>query len=136
MRHLTCCAFAALGVPDYSTLVGSPQTPALPTAFGIVDAAVEPARVKAHRIGNAESNPFFCGGLKHQQSVGTRAIDHLHVVPKAKHPVAIGPIQVKPVRDRVGLALEFRAGRLVQSPSFRAMLSRCGGTVEDFAFAT
>src|ERR1700690_837864 len=50
MHELAWHAFAALDMPRGAGIVVRPDSPALPTGIGIIDAAIHIARVKSHWV--------------------------------------------------------------------------------------
>src|SRR5687768_11882748 len=58
LHHLARRPLAPLHVERRAGADGGPETTALPSAVGIVDAAVQPFRVVAQRVGDAEDDPF------------------------------------------------------------------------------
>ena len=71
LHNLARRAFAAFHVKRRSRADGRPQAAPFPATLRIVDAAIQPLRVIAHRVWDAEDDPFAV--LQHEQPFGSVA---------------------------------------------------------------
>src|SRR6185503_18885374 len=114
-------SFAAFLEPRRAIAGCRPQAAALPSGVRIVDAAVEPLRVEAHRIRHAQDDHLAV--LEGDQPVVLVTGRHGNVRAQARGVVLIDPAVIARLGAVVADTFEPRTGILVERPALRAMIA-------------
>src|SRR6266513_1546059 len=129
LQDLRPGAFAALDVERSPGGIGRPQGPSLPAGARVVDAAIEPLRVKTHGVRHAENHEFPVLERK-QRVVGVAGRDR-RIAAQSEGVVLIHPRVIARLgAARVGHALQLRSGERIERPAFGAVLARGARAVE------
>src|SRR5262245_8358774 len=114
-------ALAAFYEPRGPIAVRGPEPASLPTCTRIVDAAVEPLRIEAHRIRHAQHEHLSV--LERDHAVVEIAGCNRHVLAKSKRVVLIDPGVVARLSAVVADTPEAWSRELMEAPAFRAMVA-------------
>src|SRR5689334_5320360 len=129
VHHLARRALAGLHVPGRACAHRGPEAAALPAGVRIVDAAVHPLRVEAHRIRNAHHDELAV--LQREQRFRFVARVDRRVGAESERVELIDPGVVAALgAARLGHTLQLRERLGVEGPPFGAVLARGGGAVE------
>src|SRR5687767_13973604 len=115
-------ALPALHVERGASADSGPETTPLPVGVRIVDAAVQPLGIEAHRIRNAKDDPLSI--LQHKQPLGLIAGVDRNVLPEAERVELIHPRVIAPFATTgAGDVAELREWFSVEGPSLRTVLA-------------
>src|SRR5262249_738015 len=135
LHHLAGRALAAFDVIGRAPRIGRPQAFALPAAIGIIDAAIEPLGVEAHRIRHPQRDALAV----HQRLDRVRQIAgrHRHVLAEPEGIELIDPgVVARLHRARLILdVLELWAWELIERPALRTVTAIGDGRAVERAFA-
>src|SRR6185437_2705200 len=119
--------------PRRAVAARRPDAARLPAAIRIVDAAVHPLGVEAHRIGHAHHHPFAVDQRK--QRVVLVAGRDRHVLAEAERVVLIDPGVVARLGAVLADAGKARTRILIETPAFGTGVTGRGGRAVERAFA-
>src|ERR1051325_474759 len=119
---------SALFQPRRAITGRGPQSASLPTAFGIVNSAIEPFGVKAQQIRHAEDNHLAI--LHGDQTIVQIARRHRNVLTQTKRVVLINPRVITRFRTVFTNAVETGPRVLIKRPPFGAVIARRLGSVQ------
>src|SRR5213593_303806 len=114
---------AALDVERRPGAVGRPQPFALPAAIRIVDAAVHPLGVEAHRIGNAQVHELAVHEGE-QRLVGVAGGDRDALAEPERVELIDPDVVARLGAARLRHVLQLRAGEWIECPALGAVLPR------------
>ena len=121
-------SLAAFLQPRRAIAGGGPEAASFPSRIRIVDAAVEPLRVEAERVGNAQHDHLSV--LERDQAVVFIAGRHRHVRAETGRVVLIDPAVIARLCAVVADAFEARARILVEGPALGALIAGCLWSVQ------
>src|SRR5262249_34834342 len=108
---------------------GRPQPAALPATVRIVDAAVHPFGIVAHRVGDAHIDPIAVD-QREQRLIGVAGRDR-NVLAEPRRVELVDPgVIARLGRTGVCHVLQLRTRERIERPAFRAVLAGCGRAIE------